>query len=143
MQEREINLTIGALTFGLVFSIGAVAESLSKDRYQTEKDVMEKDVIDADHKAAKSACASLSGNRQDICLTRAKGNEDAALAELEARYKPSAKSRHQARIAKADADYAVAREQCDDRGGDARDLCIKQAKAAEAAARAEAAAAMK
>jgi hypothetical protein len=138
MKERDINLTIAALSFGLAFSIGAVAESMSKDSYKAEKDV-----IVADHKAAKSACATQSGNQKDICLARAKGKEKVALAELEASYKPSAKSQFEARIAKAEADYAVAREQCDDQAGDAKDVCIKEAKAAEAAARAEATAAMK
>lgn len=138
MKERDINLTIAALSFGLAFSIGAIAESMSKDSYKAEKDV-----IVADHKAAKSACAAQSGNQKDICLAKAKGKEKVALAELEASYKPSAKSQFEARIAKAEADYTVAREQCDDQAGDAKDVCIKEAKAAEAAAKAEATAAMK
>ena len=41
-------------------------------------------------------------------------------------------------IAKAEADYRVAKEKCDDSAGNAKDVCLKEAKAAEAAAKAEA-----
>lgn len=44
---------------------------------------------------------------------------------------------------KAGADYAVAREQCDDQAGNAKDVCVTEAKAAAGAAKAEATAAMK
>ena len=138
MKDLNINLTITALTFGLAFSIGALAEGLSKDSYKADKES-----IVAEYKAAKSACAAMSGNQKDICVAQAKGKEMVALAELEANYKPSPKNDHQVRVAKAEADYAVAKEQCDDKAGNAKDVCVKEAKAAEAAAKAEAAAAMK
>lgn len=44
---------------------------------------------------------------------------------------------------KAEADYAVAGEQCDDQAGKVKEVCVTEAKAAEAAAKAEATAAMK
>ena len=43
-----------------------------------------------------------------------------------------------ARIARTEADYAVAKERCDDQAGDAKEVCLKEAKAAEAAAKANA-----
>ena len=42
------------------------------------------------------------------------------------------------RIARAEADYAVAREKCDDKAGNEKDVCIKAAKAAEVATKADA-----
>src|SRR6185369_2514716 len=138
MKELHINLTISALTVGLVFCITALAEGLTKDSYKADKES-----IVAEYKADKSACSAMSGNQKDICVAQAKGKEKVALAELEANYPPTAKNQHQVRIAKAEADYAVARERCDDKAGNAKDVCIKEAKAAEAAAKADATAAMK
>lgn len=56
-------------------------------------------------------------------------------AELDARYKPSDKAAYKARVAKADADYEVAREKCDDLSGNAKDVCVKDAKAAHVSAK--------
>ena len=45
---------------------------------------------------------------------------------------------HTARVAKADADYDVAKEKCDDLKGNDKDVCVKQAKAAHTKAKADA-----
>ena len=81
---------------------------------------------------------SFDGNAEDICLAEAEGKEEVAKAELEARYKPSRENDYQVKVAKAKADYRVAKERCDDRSGNAKDVCLKEAKAAEAAAIADA-----
>lgn len=138
MTERNINLTIGALTLGLAFSIGALAEGITKESYKSAKES-----IKADYKAAKSACASMSGNQKDICVAQAKGKEKVGLADLEANFEPTLKKRYKALVAKAEADYAVAKEECDDKAGDAKSACVKEAKAVEARAKADAKAAMK
>ena len=126
------------LAFGFAFSAGSMAEGISKDDYKAGKDS-----IAAEHKSSKARCASLSGNPNDICVAEAKGKEKVAMAELEASYKPTRKTRYQARVAKAEADYAVAKERCDDLAGNAKDVCVKEAKAAETAAKADANAQMK
>ena len=50
---------------------------------------------------------------------------------------------YKVRVARADADYAVAREKCDDLAGNVKDVCVKEAKAAAVAAKADAKAQMK
>ena len=126
-------LTIGAIAIALAFSAGAVAQTLSKDQYQSGKDG-----IAADYKAAKASCGSLSGNANDICTAQASGREKVAKAQLEAEYKPSLNARYAVRIARADADYSVAREKCDDKAGNVKDVCVQEAKAAAVAAKADA-----
>ena len=135
---NKLNINVIALAVSLAFSAGAMAQSLSKSDYKAGKDK-----IAAEYKLAKAGCASLSGNRNDICVAEAKGNEKVALAELEASYKPSRETRYEARVAKAGAAYAVAKERCDDMTGNAKDVCVKEAKAAEIAAKADAKAQMK
>ena len=85
---------------------------------------------DAQYKAAKQACASLSGNAKDICIAEAKGKNSVAKAEAEAAYKHTAKARENARVAQAQANYDVAKEKCDDLAGNPKDVCVKEAKAA-------------
>jgi hypothetical protein len=85
---------------------------------------------DAQYKIAKSACASLSGNSKDICVAEAKGKHSVAKAETEAAYKHTPKARESARVAHAQATYDVAIQKCDDLAGNAKDVCVKEAKAA-------------
>lgn len=130
---NKLNINAIALAVGLAFSAGAIAQGMSKADYKAGTDR-----IAAEYKSAKASCASLPGNPGDICLAEATGKEKIAKAELEATYKPGSKARMQVRIAKADADYAVAKERCDDLAGNAKDVCVKEAKAAATSAKADA-----
>lgn len=94
--------------------------------------------ISADYKSANSACGSMSGNAKDICKAEAKGAEKVAKADLEARYTGKEKDQNDLRIAKAEAAYAVAKEKCDDKAGNDKDVCVKEAKAAQVKAKADA-----
>jgi hypothetical protein len=118
---------------GLALTGAATAAPISKDQYKAENAR-----IEAAYKADKDACAGKSGNAKDVCIERAKAKEKVAKAENEAAYKDTEKARYDARIAKAEADYAVASEKCDDLTGDKKDACIKEAKAVEARAKADA-----
>jgi len=130
----KFNITSIAAAIALVFSAGAMAaDGLSKDEYRAAQGR-----IAADYKSAHANCAKLTANAKDVCIAQAKGDEKVAKAELEARNKPSDKARYDVSIAKADADYAVAKEKCDDRKGADKTACVKEAKADEARAKADA-----
>src|ERR1043165_3050074 len=121
------NLAIPACAFVMGMGVASAATAaMSKDEHKASKDR-----IEADYKAAKASCDSLSGNAKDICVAEAKGKEKVAKAELEAQYKPTERNRYDVRIAKANADYSIAKEKCDDRAGDEKKICMKEAKAAE------------
>ena len=121
----------------LGLSAGAGALTMSKEQYKSGKDG-----IAAQFKAEKEACGSLAGNAKDICLAEAGGRERVSKAELEANFKPSEKASYNVRIAIAKADYDIARERCDDSAGNVKDVCVKEAKAAEVAAQGKAKARM-
>ena len=118
-----------AVSLGLGFSAGAGAQSMSKEQYNFGKDG-----IAAEFKTQKEACGSLAGNAKDICLAEAGGRERISKAELEANFKPSEQATYNVRVAIAKADHDVARERCDDSAGNVKDVCVKEAKAAEVAA---------
>ena len=136
MNKR--NMTAMAATIGLVFSAGVMAQTMPKDTYKAAEDR-----IAAEYKSDKAKCDFLSGNTKDICIAEAKGKEKVAKAELEARNEPTAKNRYNALIAKAEADYAVANEKCDEKTGNNKDICVKEAKAVETRVKADAEAQMK
>ena len=135
---KNININALTLTIGLVMSTGAMAETMSKDQYKSLETK-----IDTDYKVAKETCGSLAGNANDICDAEAKGNKNVAMSELEYNYEPTAKTLYKARVAKADADYSVATQKCDDKDGNDEDVCVKEAKAAKTQQTAAAEAQMK
>lgn len=94
--------------------------------------------ISADYKADKAACGSLAGNAKDICVEEAKGKEKVARAELEYGYTGKPADQTKVLVAKAKATYEVAKEKCDDLAGNAKSVCVKEAKAAETKALADA-----
>jgi hypothetical protein len=110
-----------------------MAASMSHAEYAAKKDQ-----ISAEYKADKAACDKLEGNNKDVCVEKAKGKEKIAKAELEFNYTGKQADSAKIAIAKADADYDVAKEMCDDKKGNDKDLCVKDAKAAHAKAIADA-----
>ena len=103
---------------------GAFGANMSKPEYTAAKDR-----IEADYKADRNACDKFSGNTKDICKEKAQGKEKVALAELE--YSDSGKPADATKVAvaRADAGYAVAKQMCDDKSGNAKDVCVSEAKA--------------
>lgn len=131
MNNLKISFIAAAVSFS--FAANVMAQALSKDEYMALKSD-----ISAETKASRAGCDAMGGNAKDICAARVKGKEDAALAALEARYKPTLNNKYQAKVAAADAAYAVAREKCDDQSGNVKDVCIKDAKAVQTRAKADA-----
>jgi hypothetical protein len=94
--------------------------------------------ISEQYKADDSACKSLAGNTKDVCVQEAKAKEKVAYAELEYAYTGKPADQTKVRVAKAESAYAVAKEKCDDMAGNAKDVCVKEAKAVETKALADA-----
>ena len=131
---NKFSITVIAAAVALAFNGGALAaQAISKEAYKSGQDK-----IASEYKSAKAACDSLKANAKDVCVAEAQGRQKVAKAELEADYKPSDKTRNNVSIAKAEAEYSL-----DDKAGTDKDACVKEAKAVEARAKADAKAAMK
>lgn len=129
-KPRSLSLTLACAS--LLLAGAAQASNFSKAVYNGAKDDI-KSTFRAEH----DACKSLSGNARDICVKQAKGHEKVALARLEFDYSGQAadevkwlKARHEAR-------YDIATERCDDLAGDAKSLCVQEAKTARDKAKAD------
>ena len=105
--------------------------AMTKDSYKSTTKQ-----IDATFKADKEQCKSLKANAKDICMAEAKAKQKIAKADAEADYKNTDKARAAARKTRADAEYDVAKEKCDDLAGNAKDVCMKEAKVQRDKARA-------
>ena len=97
-----------------------------------------KDRISAEFKADKASCDKFTGNEKDVCQAQAKGKEKVARAELDYNHTGKLADSTKIAVAKSDAAYAVAKEMCDDKGSNAKDVCVAEAKASHTKSLAEA-----
>ena len=118
------NLKSSVLVAAMLLLPMAQAANMNKDEYKASKTR----ISDA-YKADKAACSSMTANAKDICREEAKAKEKVALAENEASYTGKPADMKKVRTVKANTLYAVAKERCDDQAGNAKDVCVKEAKA--------------
>lgn len=132
MNKRSLFKLAAIVTTVLMLPV-AQAATMSKVDYKAAKAR-----ISADYKADKTACAGMSANAKDICIQEAKAKEKVAYAELEFAYTGKPRDQNKVLVVKADTAYAVAKERCDDRTGNDKDVCVKEAKAVKVKALADA-----
>ena len=115
-----------AVAAAALLALPVHAASMTRTDYTASKSR----ISDA-YKADKKACDSQSANAKDICVEEAKAKEKVARAELEFGYTGTAKDQTKVAVAKAESAYAVAKEKCDDKAGNDKDVCRQAAKAIE------------
>jgi hypothetical protein len=118
-------------------ALGVCASALAAPINRTDY-VAGKDRISADYKVDKAACKQSTGNARDICMLQAKGKEAVARAELEVAYTGKPSDAAKVPVVRADADYKVAKERCDDLAGNPKATCVTEAKAVHEKALADA-----
>lgn len=122
------------IALATVMSVGgAQAANFSKATYEAAKDD-----IKTRYKAEREACDKQSANAKDICVETAKGNEKIALAQLEYNYSGDARDDTKLREVKYNVRYDIAKEKCDDLSGNAKDVCVREAKTTHDKAKADA-----
>lgn len=128
-MTKLFNLKTSLIVAALLAAPLAQAATMGKADYKAAKAS-----ISTTYKADKKACDALSGNAKDVCVQEAKGKEKVAKAELEYSYTAKASDQNKMLKAKADATYGVAKEKCDDKSGNDKDVCVKEAKAVQVSA---------
>jgi hypothetical protein len=126
LMTQMFNLKASLIVAAMLVLTVAQAATMAKADYKASKTR-----ISADYKADKAACAALADNAKDVCVEEAKAKEKVARAELEYGYTGKPNDQTKVMVAKAETAYAVAKEKCDDKAGNDKDVCVKQAKAAE------------
>ena len=121
--------TILVTAAGMALTNGAsAATNIAKAEYNatTEK-------ASADYKIAREKCNALAGNSKTVCVAEAQATQTRTKEEAEAHYKNTTGSVARARKDIADADYEVAKAKCGTKTGNAKDVCITEAKSAKVA----------
>lgn len=119
----------------LAFSAGTMAQNVSKSEKADYKASIVK--AKADYAVAKEKCNAMSGNAKDLCvkeaksaLVHAKSDAMAQLRNSKATETASVKyseARRDTAADKRDADYAVAKENCNSISGNDKKLCLNEA----------------
>jgi hypothetical protein len=132
-MNKPFNFKPSVLLAAMLVLPTAYAVNMTKVDYDAAKSRMS-----AEYKADHTACESLAGNRKDICVQEAKAKEKVGKAELEYRYTGKSSDMNKLAVVRAETSYAVAKEKCDDKAGNDKDVCVKEAKAVEVKAKADA-----
>lgn len=132
MKKIIVNMLTGlcALNFALLAAVAHSSSDAAKNEYKAA--VKSANAI---YRADRAKCDVLSGNPKDVCIEEAKAEEKRSKADAKARYENTPKARMKARLDKADANYSVAREKCSAYSGNEKNVCIKEAKAAQTKAK--------
>lgn len=129
LHSFKLSLLIASL---FAVSSSFAADAMSKDDYKAAKDK-----ISAEYKSAKQACDALKDNAKDVCEKEAKAKEKVALADLDFKRSGKDSDRIKAERVKAEQEYAVSKERCEDKKGAEERACKKEAKAVELKAKAD------
>lgn len=127
----------------VLFAVGARAMAEAPPTFSLQNQQATEAQIKSQYEVDKEACNSMTGNARDICLTVAKGKEKVARAELEAYRNNTEEARYRALISRAEVEYDIAKERCDDLTDNSKEVCQKDAKAALVTAKANAEAKLK
>ena len=120
----KMKLTLIAAALALGFT-GAARAADKADRKVHNAD---EERIESEYKVAKEKCDALSGNQKDICVAEAKAMEKVAKAENDAKHaKDPAKEQAKVQRVRADAEYDVAKQRCQEMKGNEKDVCMKEA----------------
>ena len=132
-MKHVSTLHAALFTAAMVIGSAVLAEPMTRAEYGTVKNR-----IEAEYKDSKAACDKFTDNAKDVCREEAKAKERVARAELEFNRSGTPKDAAKLATIRADTAYDVARERCDDRAGNDKQVCVGEAKAAHAKALADA-----
>lgn len=107
--------------------------AMDKDAFKATRDR-----IEMTYRSDKAQCASLQGNARVVCEAEAKAKRKIEKAEAEADFRNTTKARTHAIVARADAEYSVAKKKCGDLSGSEKTVCVTKANAARVRAKADA-----
>lgn len=92
---------------------------------------------EAELRADRAACDKLAGNPRDVCREQARGKELVAKAELDLARTDTRKSQDKLTTVRMDTAYDLARTQCNDKAGSAKNVCTKEAQSVRTKAQAD------
>jgi hypothetical protein len=122
-------LVLSAAAFGISAAVDSPRSLMSPVDYSASRKG-----IEADAQTTIAKCANLEDRGRDICKAEARASERIRKADLEADYRGTVAAAADARLARAKAQYDVARVKCGGEHGDGKLSCLRSARAEKAKA---------
>ncbi len=127
-----INIRLFLITASLFTVSACTTDSLGDAKYKASVARAHEDRM-----LALRQCEKFAGDAKSLCRTEANVNRTKAVAGAKAENLGTAEALIQAERDNVDADWTLAKEKCNTYGGDTKDKCVNNARAARDAAYAE------
>lgn len=115
---------ISTAALATAFAATGIAATIAPATYAQARNELQ-----TSYKAEREACDKQSGNAKDICVETVKGSQNVAMAHLQYQRSGDTKDMTKLNEARVEARFELAKEMCDDQAGNAKDVCMAQAKA--------------
>jgi hypothetical protein len=129
---------IATITGAFLVSVAALGISAAVDSPRSLMSPVDygasKKAIETEAHAAISKCRDLESQARDLCKAEAKADERIRKADLEAQYRGTVSAAADAKLARAKAQYDLARAKCGDEHGEGKISCMRSARAEKAKA---------
>ena len=126
-------LTVSVTAFGISAAVDSPRSLMSPVDYGAAKKAIESEIH-----VALSKCRSLDGQAKDVCKAEARADERIRKADLEAEYRGTVGAAADAKLARAKAQFEVAKARCGNEHGEGKLACLRSARADKARAVADA-----
>jgi hypothetical protein len=126
-------LLVSATAFGISTAVESPRSLMSPIDYGEAKKA-----IEASTRLAIAGCRDDQGQARDLCKAEARADERIRKADLEAQYRGTVAAAADARLARAKAQYDVAKVKCSGEHGEDKLACLRAARAEKAKALSEA-----
>jgi hypothetical protein len=126
-------LAVSATAFGISTAVESPRSLMSPVDYGAAKKA-----IEAEIRVSLSGCRDKEGLDKEVCKAEARADERVRKADLEAQYRGTVAAAADAKLARAKAQYEVAKVKCSDQRSEDKLSCLKSARAEKAKALAEA-----
>jgi hypothetical protein len=126
-------LLFSAAAFGLSLAVDTPRTLMARPDYASARQAIESDV-----RAAIGRCRLVDVRERDVCKAQARAEARVRRADLDVRYRGTVAAANEAQLARAKAQFEVARARCDAAAGNARAECLSAARAEKSRAYAQA-----
>ena len=126
-------LLVSATALGISAAVDSPRSLMSRVDYADAREAIENQA-----QATLFRCRDLEGQPRDICRAEAKADQRIRKADLEAQYRGTVSAAAEAKLARAKAQYEVARAKCGGERSEDRISCLRSARAEKARALADA-----
>lgn len=122
-------LLVSATAFGISAAVDSPRSLMSPVDYSAAKRA-----IETETHAAIARCRDRDGQARDLCKAEVRADDRIRKADLEAQYRGTVAAAADARLARAKAQYEIAKVRCADHRGEDKLSCLRSARADKAKA---------